>query len=214
MNIPHSLRNYIEEEIYPLYEYFDAAHQLDHVRNVIHESLNLASYYEVNIPMVYTIAAYHDVGLCQGREHHHQVSAQMMQKDMRLREWFTDEQISVMCEAVEDHRASNLHAPRSIYGKIVAEADRLIDPIQILRRTIQYGLHHYPQLSKEEQYQRFIQHLQEKYAEGGYLKLWIPQSANAVKLKELRHIIDDKQTLDKLFEALFQAENDKMKNNW
>ena len=54
-----------------------------------------------------------------------------------------------MKEAVEDHRASNKHVPRSIYGKIVAEADRIIDPDITLRRTVQYGLSNYPELDKE-----------------------------------------------------------------
>lgn len=41
-----------------------------------------------------------------------------------------------MREAVEDHRASSDHEPRSIYGKIVAEADRIIDTDTTLRRTV------------------------------------------------------------------------------
>ena len=67
-----------------------------------------------------------------------------------------------MKEAVEDHRASNKHVPRSIYGKIVAEADRIIDPDITLRRTVQYGLSNYPELDKEKQYIRFLTHLKEK----------------------------------------------------
>ena len=55
-----------------------------------------------------------------------------------------------MKEAVEDHRASASHAPRSIYGKIVAEADRDLEPEHVFRRTIEYGLDHYPKKSKEE----------------------------------------------------------------
>ena len=42
---------------------------------------------------------------------------------------------------------------------------------------------------QEEQYARFRKHLTEKYAEGGYLKLWIPQSDNAGRLAELRNLI-------------------------
>ncbi len=49
-----------------------------------------------------------------------------------------------MREAVEDHRASTDHEPRSLYGKIVAEADRIIDPDTTLRRTVQYGLKQNP----------------------------------------------------------------------
>lgn len=197
------MRNYIEAEIIPRYETFDKAHRTDHVRQVIAESLKLASHYEVNERMVYVIAAYHDLGLCEGREHHHQVSGQMMRSDERLRQWFSEEQIETMAQAVEDHRASCGYAPRSIYGCIIAEADRLIDPMLVLLRTVQYGLSHYPELSKEQHYLRFCEHLQEKYAEGGYLKLWIPESDNAVHLAELRTMIADEANKRKLFEQFF-----------
>ena len=197
------MRNYIETEIIPSYETFDKAHRTDHVRQVIAESLKLASHYEVNERMVYTIAAYHDIGLCEGRERHHLVSSRMLRGDKRLYEWFTDEEIETMAQAVEDHRASCGHAPRSIYGCIIAEADRLIDPMLVLLRTVQYGLSHYPKLSKEQHYLRFCEHLQEKYAEGGYLKLWIPESDNAAHLTELRAMIADEANKRKLFEQFF-----------
>ena len=201
------MKHYIETEIIPQYEAFDKAHRTDHVRQVISESLKLASYYEVDKRMVYTIAACHDIGLCEGREHHHLVSGRLMRSDKRLREWFTEEEMEVMAQAVEDHRASNDHAPRSIYGRIVAEADRLIEPMQILRRTVQYGLSHYPELSKEQHYLRYCEHLQEKYAEGGYLKLWIPESENASQLKALRCIIDDKVQRRAAFERIYMEES-------
>ena len=200
------MKHYIETEIIPRYETFDKAHRTDHVRQVIAESLQLASYYEVDERMVYTIAACHDIGLCEGREYHHLVSGRLMRADERLREWFTEEEIEIMAQAVEDHRASLDHAPRSIYGRIVAEADRLIEPMQILRRTVQYGLSHYPELTKEQHYLRYCEHLQEKYAEGGYLKLWIPESENASQLKALRGIIADEIRKREVFERIFEEE--------
>ena len=200
------MKHYIETEIIPRYEAFDKAHRTDHVRQVISESLKLASYYEVDKRMVYTIAACHDIGLCEGREHHHLVSGRLMRADERLREWFTEEEIEIMAQAVEDHRASLDHAPRSIYGRIVAEADRLIEPMQILRRTVQYGLSHYPELTQEQHYLRYCEHLQEKYAEGGYLKLWIPESENASQLKALRGIIADETRKREVFEWIFEEE--------
>ena len=185
------MKHYIETAILPRYKDFDPAHRTDHVLQVIAESLKLSKHYDVDERMVYTIAAYHDIGLCEGRERHHLVSGRMLRADERLHEWFTDEEIETMAQAVEDHRASLDHAPRSIYGRIVAEADRLIDPMTVLLRTVQYGLSHYPELDKEEHYQRYCEHLQEKYAEGGYLKLWIPESDNAARLAELRALIAD-----------------------
>lgn len=204
--IPMELREYIQQNIIPQYVNFDKAHQIDHVEKVIEESMKLASYYDVNVSMVYTIAAYHDLGLCEGREFHHIVSGRILLADETLRHWFTDEQLLQMKEAIEDHRASNKQAPRSIYGKIVAEADRIIAPEVTLRRTVQYGLSHYPEMDKEQQYARFRKHLNDKYAEGGYLKLWIPQSDNAERLAELRKLIMDEEELQRVFDELYTNE--------
>ena len=196
--------DYVESEILPRYASFDKAHQNDHVDRVIQESLRLAQYYEVNPDMVYVIAAYHDVGLVEGRERHHLVSGSLLQADQKLRNWFSEEEIQLMKEAVEDHRASNKHEPRSIYGKIVSEADRVIDAETTFRRTVQYGLSHYPEMIPEEHYLRFRDHLITKYGEGGYL---IPQSDNAERLQEIRGILKDEVQLRNIFMKLFAAEN-------
>lgn len=205
-NLPLKLREYIQDRIIPQYVNFDKAHQINHVEKVIDESLKLASYYDVDVSMVYVIAAYHDLGLCEGREFHHIVSGRILLEDETLRYWFTDEQLLQMKEAIEDHRASNKQAPRSIYGKIVAEADRVIDPEVTLRRTVQYGLSHYPEMDKEQQYKRFREHLTNKYEEGGYLKLWIPQSDNAGRLAELRKLIANEDELQQVFDKLYIEE--------
>ena len=201
-----TLQAYIESAILPRYKGFDPAHRTDHALQVIAESLKLAKHYVVDKRMVYTIAAYHDIGLCEGRERHHLVSGRLVREDENLRKWFTEEEIEVMAQAVEDHRASLDHAPRSIYGRIVAEADRLIEPMTVHLRTVQYGLSHYPELSKEQHYQRYCEHLQEKYAEGGYLKLWIPESDNAARLAELRALIADEARKREAFEQIYVEE--------
>ena len=206
--IPATLTHYIETEIIPRHEHFDKAHNLAHVRTVIEESLALAKEYNVNESMAYTIAAYHDTGLCRDRATHHLISGEILKQDKMLCQWFSEEEIETMKEAVEDHRASADHKPRSIYGKIVAEADRVIDPVITLRRTVQYGLKQKPEAEKEWHYQRFRQHLMEKYAPGGYLKLWFPKSKNAEKLKELQKIIADEAQLRSIFQQLLAEEKE------
>ncbi len=194
---------YVEQEILPRYEHFDAAHQRNHADEVIERSLALAEHYEVNNDMVYTIAAYHDTGLCEGRDTHHLVSGRIIREDKKLRDWFTEDQIETMAQAAEDHRASSGHEPRSIYGKIVAEADRLISPEKVIRRTIQFTQDHFPDYDKEQQFQRFREHLMEKYSDTGYLKLWLPESENAPRLEELRKIIRDEHKMREAFEKEF-----------
>ena len=202
-HINDSLIQYIERGILPRYDFFDAAHKRNHAEEVIERSMALAKHYDVDKNMVYAIAAYHDTGLCEGRDTHHLVSGRIIREDQKLREWFDESQIETMAQAAEDHRASSGHEPRSIYGKIVAEADRLITPEKVIRRTIQFGLDHYPELDKEGQYQRFKAHLMEKYSDTGYLRLWIPESDNATRLEELRKIIRDERKMREVFEQTF-----------
>ena len=204
MDINPTLQHYIEQEILPRYDSFDKAHRRDHALMVIEQSMELARKLDVDVDMAYAIAAYHDTGLCEGRECHHTVSARIIRADQKLRQWFTEEQIETMAEAAEDHRASAGHAPRSIYGRIVAEADRFIDPVVITQRTIQYGVDHYPDLTREGHYQRMVSHLNEKYGRNGYLQLWFPESPNAARLEQLRQLIDDEQALRDLFDNFFE----------
>lgn len=201
------LKRYIEREIIPRYEHFDRAHDVGHVRTVIARSLELAARYEVDADMVYAIAAYHDTGLVNGRENHHLDAGRILAADRELRRWFSEEQIRTMREAVEDHRASSKNAPRSIYGRIVAEADCVIDAATIIRRTVQYGLDHCPGLDREGHFVRCLEHLREKYAEGGYLKLWIPESENARRLEALREVIRNPELIRKAFDEAYDAES-------
>ena len=189
MKPSEELKAYIEAEIIPRYGAFDAAHRTDHVRTVIAQSLVLAG---------------HDTGLAYGRESHHIRSGEILLGDSFMRQRFTEEQMAVMRDAIEDHRASSDHAPRTIYGRIVAEADRCLDPETVIRRTIQYGTAHYPALSREGQFDRCVEHLQRKYAEGGYLRLWIPESDNARKLAELRALIHDTARLREAFGRIYE----------
>ena len=205
-NLTAELIYLIEEEIMPRYENFDKAHDRKHAFTVMSQSLQLTKFYEVDVAMVYTIAAYHDLGLCEGRATHHTASARIVREDKRLRQFFTPEQIETIAEAVEDHRASNTHEPRTIYGKIIAEADRIIEPETIITRTVQYGLSHYPTLTKEEHIERAVTHIHEKYGRGGYLKLWIPESPNAARLEEFRSMIEDTDVLKKNLEEIWEKE--------
>ena len=200
------LKEYVESEIIPRYSTFDKAHREDHVRSVISEALRLSAFYDVDEDMVYAAAAFHDTGLVEGRETHHLASGKIIREDQRLPEWFTPDQIEMIAQAAEDHRASGTSSPRSIYGKIIAEADRDIIPLKILRRTVQFGMEHYPQLDREAHWRRFLEHLHEKYYYGGYLKLYIPESRNAVSLEELRRMIGDEVSLRKTFDELFDQE--------
>lgn len=206
---PETIR-YVEERILPLYAAFDKAHRQDHARMVISQSLDLAAHFpDINIDMVYLVAAFHDLGLAYGRENHHRHSRSILEADGYISTHFTAEETTLMGEAVEDHRASGTMRPRNTYGLIVAEADRCIDATTIIRRTIQYGLAHYPELDRQSHYKRATQHLTEKYGPDGYLTVWLPWSTNAAKLKELRTLLADKTAMNALFTCIFKEETER-----
>lgn len=200
------LVEFVETQILPQYAEFDRAHNMEHVTRVIRSSLDLVKITGADINMVYTIAAYHDLGMSGHRADHHIRGGKILERDARLKKWFSPEQIKIMKEAVEDHRASASRAPRSIYGKIVAEADRDIEAQVVIRRTIQFGFGHYPELDKEGHWKRFLEHMNNKYSKDGYLKLWIPGSPNAKKLNELRNLIEQPVELRKAFDQIFAEE--------
>lgn len=204
------LEAFIEAEIIPEYKNFGRSHNVEHVRRVISNSLELAKFLgdgKLDEDMAYAIAAYHDLGMSGPREIHHITSGKMLMEDSRLRKWFSSEQIQVMKEAVEDHRASSDHAPRSVYGRIVAEADRDLEPDVVFTRAIEYGLEHYPQLGKEAQWRRFAKHMDEKYSSNGYITLWIPGSTNERNLKQIRAVIADRNALRRTFNEIFDRLN-------
>ena len=207
MNTPSlDLVQFIETQILPQYQQFDRAHNMEHVTRVIRSSLQLAQQTGADIDMVYAIAAYHDLGLSGPRAIHHITSGKILMSDARLKRWFSADQLRLMKEAVEDHRASASRTPRSIYGKIVAEADRDLEPSNVIRRTIQFGLANYAELDREGHWNRLLQHLDEKYSTRGYIHLWISGSQNERWLAELRQLIEHPADLRPIFEKLFDDE--------
>ncbi len=207
--IRESLHRYIDEEIIPRYAAFDKAHREDHARSVMDRAMTMGKAYDIDEEMLLTAAACHDLGFAVDRKTHHLESGRIIREDVRLREWFSPEQVEVIAEAAEDHRASAQTPPRSIYGRLVAEADRMIDPLTIIRRTVQFGLSHYPELDREGHWQRTLEHLHEKYAEGGYLHLLIPGSPNEAPLEALREIIRDEVRLRDIFESVYREETER-----
>lgn len=200
------LKAFVEAEIIPRYKNFGRSHNVEHVQRVISNSLELVNFLgdeKIDENMAYAIAAYHDLGMSGPREIHHITSGKILMEDSRLRKWFSPEQLLVMKEAVEDHRASSDHAPRSIYGRIVAEADRDLEPEVVFTRAIEYGLEHYPELGKEAQWKRFAEHMDEKYSSSGYITLWIPGSPNELNLKKVQSVIANRDELRRTFDEIF-----------
>lgn len=188
------LVEYIEKEIFPLYDRNEFAHGINHIKTVIRRSLELADGYDVDFNIVYTVAAYHDLGHFIDRKRHEIISAEMFMKDENIKRWFADEQRMVIKEAIEDHRASCNHVPRTIYGKIVSTADRTITDIDnTIKRSYTYGKKNYIGLSEEEQFERVYEHLVEKYGENGYAKVYLEDKEFDEAVSKLRQALENRE---------------------
>ncbi len=194
MEINSKLKKYIEENVFPEYQKNEQGHGLEHIEYVINRSIKFANTFpSINYNIVYTVAAFHDIGHHIDRIKHEIISAEIMYKDKKLKEFFTDEERIIIKEAIEDHRASSNHEPRSLYGKIVATADRNNTIEDSLKRTYLYGKKHEPELSDDELYERSYYHLIDKFGYNGYAKTYLKDDEYEKYLKELRELLSDKK---------------------
>lgn len=191
--VDQDLKRYIETAILPLYNNFEKAHNIGHIQNVINRSMDLAKNYDVNINMVYVIAAFHDLGHIFDRKKHHIISAKLLLDAVELKKWFNQNQLNIMKEAIEDHRGSLSKCPRSIYGKILSDADRSIDIDYSLRRAYNYDLKYFPDLTIEQHIDNCYKHMNEKYGKNGYLKLWLKSKKNMDAYNEHRKLAENKE---------------------
>ena len=194
MNINKELKQYIEESLVPEYGKNESGHGINHIKDVIKRSFELVNEnnLDVNMDMVYVIAAYHDIGHHIDSKTHEIISADIMSKDEKLKEFFNEEELKVIKEAIEDHRSSAKDDPRSIYGKIVSSADRNNKVEDCLRRTYTYGKKLNPKATDEELFLRAYDVLQNKFGEDGYAKYYFKDSQYETFLQELRELLKDK----------------------
>ena len=189
------LIKYTEENIFPEYSKNESGHGIDHIKYVIKRSFDIVSQnkLDVNLDMVYIIAAYHDIGHHIDSKNHEKVSAEIMSKDKELERFFNDEELRIIKEAIEDHRASSDHEPRSIYGRIVSSADRNNTVEDCLRRTYTYGLKLDPKSSDDELFERAYNVLLNKFGENGYAKFFFKDNEYEQFLKDIRKLLKDKE---------------------
>lgn len=170
-NIRKEIKEYIEKEIFEEYKLNERGHEINHIKYVIRRSLQFAETIKnIDYEMVYVIAAYHDIGHHIDAKNHEIISAQRLFEDKKLRGFFSEEQILVMKEAVEDHRASRDTEPRTIYGKIVSSADRNTDVEFTLKRCYSYRTNHSPELNQDEIIEVCRKFLIEKFGTNGYAR--------------------------------------------
>ena len=194
MKVNSELKEYINDHVFPEYSKNEVGHSINHIKYVIDRSFEIISEnnLDVNFDMVYTIAAYHDIGHHIDSGNHEKVSAGIMEKDEGLKKFFTSDELKIIKEAIEDHRASSKNDPRSIYGRIVSSADRNNTIEDCLERTYTYGKKLNPQLTDEELFERAHDVLTKKFGENGYAKFYFKDQNYEKFLIDLKKLLKNK----------------------
>ena len=195
--INKELKKYIALNVFEQYDINNmGGHGLDHIKTVIERCFEIIKAFDldVDIDMIYTIAAFHDIGYRQDPDRHEEVSSEMFRKDQNMRKFFNDEQIEIIAEAIVDHRASLEYEARSIYGKIVSSADRETSVRNMLERSILYQADKHssenPSVSQVIDYS--YKKLSSKYGKGGYAKMYYPDKKYLDFLSNMQSLIEDK----------------------
>lgn len=170
--INKELQEYIIKNIFPKYEKY-YSHGMIHINNVIDNMMMLADYYNLDKNMAYVIASYHDIGLNVDRENHEHESGKVLSSDVELKKYFTEDEINIMKEAVEDHRGSRKTRPRNFYGECVSDSDRDFDIPLLAKRQLATSLKNYPDVTTfDEHFERCYEYLCRRLNDSGKFNLW------------------------------------------
>lgn len=197
------LVKYIEENILPQYENNDKGHGLSHIEYVTERCFLFACQFQnINMEMLYVIAAFHDVAHHIDKSRHEILSAEIFYKDEEMKRFFTEAERILIKQAIEDHRASAENEPRSDYGKIISSADRSTDVNEFLKRTHAYTLKHFKGISGAEIIERGYTHTKEKYGTKGYAKHYVEDEQYNDFRNRINELINDRALFEKTYKGI------------
>ena len=202
------LVEHIKQKVFPVYETFDKGHDVNHITAVINRALKLAQWFvNLDLNILYASAALHDIGISIQRENHAMLSGIIVRTDksLELDKFFTDEEIEIIAEAVEDHSTSRGLTPRSIYGKIVCDADKDDDVDTSLLRAYEFTKTYYPNYTEEEVLDNVFKQLNKKFGEKGLVKFWINTEEQQEFLKTMNYLASDRRKFKKRINSLIST---------
>ncbi len=201
--INQELKNYISQYILPQYSSNDGGHGINHINYVIERCFIFEKHFShIDPDILYTIACFHDIAHHINKAEHEKLSAKIFFEDEKMKAFFSDEERLLIKEAIEDHRASSKNEPRSVYGKIISSADRSTDVEEFLRRTHQYTLKHYENISENEIIERAFNHTKEKYGAEGYAKHYVEDEQYNAFRKRITELLEDRDLFERIYNEI------------
>ncbi|MEG2993672.1 MAG: hypothetical protein RR847_05310 [Bacilli bacterium] len=188
------LKTYIENNVIEEYNLNDGGHNIDHINYVLNRSFEIVNS-DINIDVLYTCVMFHDISCHIDRENHEILSAERAFNDEFLNEFFDENQMLTIKNAIEDHRASLEYEPRNIYGKILSSADRKVEVKVYLVSSMSFDIKKHPELTKEEVINGSYEFAIKKFGKNGYAinKSYISDGKYEKFLNDLQYLIESKQ---------------------
>lgn len=176
-------KQYIEQNIFPIYSRNDKGHDINHINHVITKILEYNKLYELDEKLLYIAAAYHDIAHHIDKDNHEILSAKLFLRDKYMNENLTKYEMKIIYEAIADHRTANPEEPRSMYGKLLVSADKSMSFEVFIYRTHSYSLKHFSNYTFEEMIKRAYDHLMLKYSSNGCVKTYVENDTDLIKFK-------------------------------
>ena len=194
MIVSKKLQDYIENNIYPLYEDNYIGDDVSRIQYVINRSEMIIkeNNLDVNNDILYAIIAFHDIRKNSKEDSHELTSAEILENDEFINKYFSRDQIIIMKEAIEDQRAKSEKEPRSIYGKLLSSASRNSSIEQCFERSYRYGKKKNPNATEEEIFNGAYEALLDKFGHNGYAKFYFKDTVYENFLKDIRKLLENK----------------------
>ena len=194
-NVNPKLKEYIKINIFPEYSKNDGGHNLAHIKEVIRRIFALNDTFKLHLDnnMLYAIAACHDWGKYEDHETHHLIAARHFMADENMKEFFSDEERTIIKEAIEDHRSSKEDDPRSVYGKLISSADRNTRIEIVFIRSFFVAHERMPEYNIEEYLDYTIKRLSKRYSEENPENMFFEDRTYSTFLHDMREILKDEK---------------------
>lgn len=189
------LKKYMEENILPEYKLNDKGHNIEHIQYVLKRAFEISGKYDINSDILYTCICFHDIACHINRDEHEVLSAKRALYDAFLNKYFSNEEIQIIGNAIEDHRASLEYVPRNIYGKILSSADRKVEIKVYLISSISFIKKKISEISMGESIEHSYQFAIKKFGVNGYAvnKSYVEDWKYKKFLNDIQYLIDNKK---------------------
>ena len=208
--IDNTLKEYINDKILPKYDLNDKGHNKNHIEYVLRRALEISKGCSIDYNKLYTCVYFHDIACHINREEHEILSADIAYKDAFLNNFFSNNEMVIIKEAIEDHRASSNRIPRNIYGKILSSSDRNVSIKDFFVSSLFFKVSNINSLDMNKAIENSYNHAIDKFGKNGYAvnKIYVDDKKYKKFLNNLQHLIDNKDEFYELAKLVF----DEVKN--